>query len=152
MKLPSDEYQWTSLMISQHGFRWWLDVIWQQAITWAYVDPDLHHHVASITQSELKDVNIRVNFELSPGNVFNLGSRHHYIFYHIYRYPFKPIQLDIMLLGNGDLIYFRYYSCIHRNCAGKIQTMTLSGLIMYKHLQTCIVRQALLLGWGPACP
>ena len=41
---------WSLLMISQHWFRWWLGAVRllrQQAITWAYVDPDLCRHMVS---------------------------------------------------------------------------------------------------------
>ena len=53
MKLPSDEFHWTVLMISQHWFRLWLGAVRQQAITWAHVDPDFCHHMASLGQNEL---------------------------------------------------------------------------------------------------
>ena len=32
----------------------WIDAIRQQAITWAYVDPVLYHHIASLARNELK--------------------------------------------------------------------------------------------------
>ena len=48
VKLPSGECHKTSLMISQYWFRWW-----HQAITWASVDPDLCHDVASLGYNEL---------------------------------------------------------------------------------------------------
>ena len=38
--LPSGGCRWTSLMISQYWFRWWLGAIRQQAIDWANVDLD----------------------------------------------------------------------------------------------------------------
>ena len=37
-----------SLMRSKHWFRWWLGAVWQQAIDWAYVDPDLYRHIATL--------------------------------------------------------------------------------------------------------
>ena len=40
MTTHSGECRRTSLMRSQHWFRWWLDAIRQQAITWANVDPN----------------------------------------------------------------------------------------------------------------
>ena len=41
-------------MISiQHWFRLWLDAVKQQAITWANVDQDVCHHVASLEGNEL---------------------------------------------------------------------------------------------------
>ena len=48
MKLPPGDNHWTSLMISQHWFRLWLGAVRQQAITWANVDPDQCHHMASL--------------------------------------------------------------------------------------------------------
>ena len=39
VKLPQYECHWTSLMISQHWFRWGLRAIRQQAITWANFAP-----------------------------------------------------------------------------------------------------------------
>ena len=53
MKLSSDEYRWTFLMVSQYWFRWWLGAVRQQAITWANVDPDLCRHMASLGPNEL---------------------------------------------------------------------------------------------------
>ena len=44
----------TLLMISQHWFRLWLGAWWHQAITWANVDPDLCHHIASLGHKALK--------------------------------------------------------------------------------------------------
>ena len=41
-KRPSDEHHRTSLTISQHWFRWWLDAIRQQAINWAKADQDIY--------------------------------------------------------------------------------------------------------------
>ena len=41
-------------MKTQWWLRWWLGAIRQQAITWANVDPDLCHHMASLSQNELK--------------------------------------------------------------------------------------------------
>ena len=40
-------------MITQHWCRLWLGAIRQQAITWANVDPDLCHHMASLGLNEL---------------------------------------------------------------------------------------------------
>ena len=54
MKNLPGECLWTSLMISQHWFRWWLGVVRQQAITWANVDPDLCHHMVSLGHNELR--------------------------------------------------------------------------------------------------
>ena len=48
MKLPSGDNHWTSLMVSQHWFRWWIGAVRQQAITWANVDPDFCRHMASL--------------------------------------------------------------------------------------------------------
>ena len=53
VKLPSDEYHWILLMISQHWCRWWLGAIRHHAITWANVDPDLCCHMASLDHNEL---------------------------------------------------------------------------------------------------
>ena len=44
----------TSLMISQHWFRYWLGAVRQQANTWLNVDTDLCHHMASLGHNELK--------------------------------------------------------------------------------------------------
>ena len=52
VELSSDECHKTSLMISQHWFRW-LAAIRQQAITSVYGDPNLSHHMASLGHNEL---------------------------------------------------------------------------------------------------
>ena len=52
VKLPSAECSKTSLMISQHWFRWWLSAIRQQAITWTIADRDLCHHMTSLSHKE----------------------------------------------------------------------------------------------------
>ena len=44
----------TSLIISQHWFRYWLGAVRQQANTWFNVDTDLCHHMASLGHNELK--------------------------------------------------------------------------------------------------
>ena len=41
-------------MVSQHWCRLWLGAVRQQAITWANVDPDLCHHMASLSHNEIK--------------------------------------------------------------------------------------------------
>ena len=56
MIMPSDEYDGTSLMISQHWFRLWLDAIRQQAITWANVDQILCRHMMSLGHSVLSAI------------------------------------------------------------------------------------------------
>ena len=48
MIMPSNKCHRNLLMISEHWFRYWLSAIRQQAITWAKVDPDLCHHMASL--------------------------------------------------------------------------------------------------------
>ena len=53
VKLISGECHRSSLMRSQHWLRLWLGVVRQQAITWANVDPDLCHHMASLGLNEL---------------------------------------------------------------------------------------------------
>ena len=53
VKLLSGECHRTSLMISLQWFRWWLDAVRQQAITWANDDSDLYHHMASLCHNEL---------------------------------------------------------------------------------------------------
>ena len=53
VKLPSYKCHWTSLMISQHWFRWWLGAVRQQAITWANVDLVPCRHMASPGHNEL---------------------------------------------------------------------------------------------------
>ena len=53
VKLYSNECQWTLLMVNQHWFRQWLGAVRQQAISWANVDPDLRHHMASLGHNEL---------------------------------------------------------------------------------------------------
>ena len=45
---PSVEGYNTSLIISEHWFRYWLGAIKKWAITWASVDPDLCCHLASL--------------------------------------------------------------------------------------------------------
>ena len=40
-KLPSEKQKQFPLVLSEHGFRNWLVVVKQEAITWTYVDPDL---------------------------------------------------------------------------------------------------------------
>ena len=57
-KLPSDghHHHWTSVMISQHWFRWWLGAVRQQAITGTNVDLDPCRHMASLGHSELIQV------------------------------------------------------------------------------------------------
>ena len=40
-------------MISQHWFRQWLGAVWQKAIAWANVDPDLCPYMASLGHNEL---------------------------------------------------------------------------------------------------
>ena len=45
MKLASGECHKTSLMISQHWFKWWVGAFRQEAMTWANVDPDLCCHM-----------------------------------------------------------------------------------------------------------
>ena len=42
----------TSLIRSQHWFRLWLVAVRQKVITWVNVEPDLCHHVASLSHSE----------------------------------------------------------------------------------------------------
>ena len=41
-------------MISQHWFRWWIGAVRHRAITWANVDPDLCHQMASLGLNELR--------------------------------------------------------------------------------------------------
>ena len=48
MKLLSGECHRTPLMISQHWFR-----LWQQAITWASIDPIICRHMASLCHKKL---------------------------------------------------------------------------------------------------
>ena len=61
VKLPWYECHCTSLMISQYWFRLWLGVVRQQAITWANVDPDLCHHMASLGHNELQNGHWRIH-------------------------------------------------------------------------------------------
>ena len=51
--LPGECHR-SQLMIHQHRFREWLGAVRQQAFTWANVDPDLGHHMASLGHNELK--------------------------------------------------------------------------------------------------
>ena len=51
--MSSYECHRTLLMISQHWFRKWLGAVRQQATTWANVDPDLCHHMASLGHNGL---------------------------------------------------------------------------------------------------
>ena len=53
VKLLSSEFQKASLMISKHRFRWWLDAVRHQAVTWTSVDYDQQHHVVSLGHNEL---------------------------------------------------------------------------------------------------
>ena len=53
VKLSSDECHKIPLVISQHGFRYWLGAIRQQAISWASVDLHLCRHIASLGHNEL---------------------------------------------------------------------------------------------------
>ena len=53
MKLPSDEYQWTLLMIKSTLVQVMAWAIRQQAITWTNVDPVLCRHMASLGHNEL---------------------------------------------------------------------------------------------------
>ena len=55
MKLPSDKCHWVVLMISQHWFRLWLSAVWQQAIIWVSVDPDLCFHLAPLGINEVTE-------------------------------------------------------------------------------------------------
>ena len=48
VKLSPGDCYWTSLMVSQHWFRYWLGAVRHHAITWANIDPDLCHHMASL--------------------------------------------------------------------------------------------------------
>ena len=48
VKLYSEECHWTLLMISQHLCQWLL-AIKQQALTWANVDLDVCHYLASLS-------------------------------------------------------------------------------------------------------
>ena len=53
LKLPSNEWHWTFMMISHHWFRWWLGAI----------DPDLFGHMAWLGHNELtlkEDQNISI--------------------------------------------------------------------------------------------
>ena len=53
MIMPSAECHVASLKISQHWLRWWLGAVRHQAITWANVDPELCHYMASLDHNEL---------------------------------------------------------------------------------------------------
>ena len=68
--LPSDECHWTLLMISQHWFRWWLDAVRQQAITWTNVDVDPWCHIASIGNNEL---NLCILYMYNMSHIFTHG-------------------------------------------------------------------------------
>ena len=48
VKLCSGECHRTSLIRSQYWFKEWLGAVRQQAITWANVDLDLSHHMATV--------------------------------------------------------------------------------------------------------
>ena len=45
--------RWMSLMRSQHWFRYWLGAVNHWINIWANVDPDLHHHKASLGHNGL---------------------------------------------------------------------------------------------------
>ena len=55
VKLRWFKCQGTSLMLGQHWFRYWLVAARQQAITWANVDPNLCHHMASLSHNNFID-------------------------------------------------------------------------------------------------
>ena len=38
--------------LGQHWIRWWLGAVRQQAMTWANIDLDLSHHMASLGHSD----------------------------------------------------------------------------------------------------
>ena len=65
VKLLSDECHRTSLMRSQHWFKWCFGAVRHQAITWANVDPDPCHH-AYIA------LNVLIT-NCSPTNISNVG-------------------------------------------------------------------------------
>ena len=74
-QLPSDECQWTLVMIRQHWFRQWLGVVRHQAITWANADPYLCCHMASLGSNEFWANKLTTRFSYSSqtllGNVHN---------------------------------------------------------------------------------
>ena len=53
VKLVLGECRRTSVIISQHWFRWWLGAIRWQAITCANIDPEQCHHIVSLGHNEL---------------------------------------------------------------------------------------------------
>ena len=56
VKLFSDGYHYTLLMIGQHWFRYWLGAVRQQAITWDNVDPDRYRQMVSLGLNELTNM------------------------------------------------------------------------------------------------
>ena len=66
MKLPSVESSKTQLIFSQHRFRYWLGAVRQQAISGAYVDPDLCRLMASLGHSVTRRLFIRYFEVLKP--------------------------------------------------------------------------------------
>ena len=76
VNLPTGDCHWTSLIISQHWFRWWLGAVRQQAITWANVDPDSCHNMASLGHNELNRAcnfgqSVQVRYKTNAGYEIN---------------------------------------------------------------------------------
>ena len=61
-----------SLMISQYWVGWWLGAVRQQAITWAYVDPDLCRHMASLGHNELNSLKWKIGLFLIQRQAISL--------------------------------------------------------------------------------
>ena len=82
VKLLPGECHRTSLMRSQHWFRYWFAVARQQAITWASVDPGLWRPMAS-SHNELKSFHVgdtdsfimRSQYSVYRGHLSSYNSR-----------------------------------------------------------------------------
>ena len=77
MNLVFHECQRTLFMISQHWFRQWHGTIMHKAITWADVDLDLCHHMASVGHNELRywplgKCHLQISSEFIQTSTFNL--------------------------------------------------------------------------------
>ena len=58
VKLLSGECHKNSLIETQYWFSYWLASTKQQAITWANLDPDLCHHMVSLSRNDFKQLNM----------------------------------------------------------------------------------------------
>ena len=114
-KLPPDPWQWASLMISQHWFRYRLGTVRQQTGTRADVDPDPCRLMASISHNELKLVQItipcwliwhfleRANGLMPAGpQTITVAKSGRVTCYHIKSYKNKSIEIQLFTINNND--------------------------------------------------